>query len=124
MNFTDFFTDLRAREAFQARLRYLVARFGHHSSIFAWELFNEVNCDNSIPGHQALADWHLAMAQTLDSGPDDHMVTVRTEAIDSRFGGFTNVISGVFSERSDHGCAFVDLLLRGGDQRFIGAILD
>ncbi len=47
-NATGFFTEPQAMGAFQARLRYLAARFGHHSSIFAWELFNEVNC-GAIP---------------------------------------------------------------------------
>jgi hypothetical protein len=75
-NASRFFTDPQAMRVFQARLRYLVARFGHHTSIFAFELFNEVNCDNEIPGPQLLADWHATMADTiLQADRYGHMVT-------------------------------------------------
>ena len=38
----DFFTDERAKADYRNRLRYLVARYGYSTSVFAWEFFNEV----------------------------------------------------------------------------------
>ena len=38
----DFFTDERAKADYKNRLRYLVARYGYSTSVFAWEFFNEV----------------------------------------------------------------------------------
>ena len=75
-NGAGFFTDAAAMEAFETRLRYLVARFAHHTSIFAWELFNEVNCDSDIPDPHGLADWHWNMSRVLeDADSYGHMVT-------------------------------------------------
>ena len=51
--------------AFERRLRYLVARFAHHSSLFAFELFNEVNCMHPAPAAAALAAWHARMARAI-----------------------------------------------------------
>ena len=39
---SDFFTDVRAKADYKNRLRYLVARYGYSTSVFAWEFFNEV----------------------------------------------------------------------------------
>ena len=38
----DFFTDEGAMNDYKMRLRYLVARYGYSTSVFAWEFFNEV----------------------------------------------------------------------------------
>ncbi len=59
----DFFTDATARELFERRLRYLVARWGGDSNVF-WELWNEADLAGS-PGVDALVDWHRVMASTL-----------------------------------------------------------
>lgn len=58
-----FFTDPTARELFERRLRYLVARWGGDVNVF-WELWNEVDLADS-PGAEALVDWHRAMAARL-----------------------------------------------------------
>ena len=39
----DFFTDAGARRAYFNELRYIVARYGYASNLFAWELFNEID---------------------------------------------------------------------------------
>ena len=39
----DFFTDSGARRAYFNELRYIVARYGYASNLFAWELFNEID---------------------------------------------------------------------------------
>jgi Cellulase (glycosyl hydrolase family 5) len=39
----DFFTSKAARRMYSARLRYMVARYGHHANLMAWELWNELD---------------------------------------------------------------------------------
>jgi endo-1,4-beta-mannosidase len=39
----EFFTDARAKADYKNRLRYLVARYGYSTAVFAWEFFNEAN---------------------------------------------------------------------------------
>jgi hypothetical protein len=71
----DFFTASRARALFKQRLRYIAARWGWSTRIFAWELFNEVDLTN-FDTEQSLRDWHREMADYLkrvDAGR--HMVT-------------------------------------------------
>jgi hypothetical protein len=51
--------------SFAQRLRYLVARFAHHTSLFAFELFNEVNCMHPSPTTAAYRSWHQRMAQVM-----------------------------------------------------------
>ena len=79
-NATDFFSNEIAMVAFEARLRYLVARFSHSPSLFGWELFNEVNCDKDIPNDKTLAAWHSRMAYLLHTTPSSsgHVPMVST----------------------------------------------
>ena len=42
-----------------------MARFSHHPSIFAWELFNEVNLCHSLPTDAILKAWHARMSRFL-----------------------------------------------------------
>jgi hypothetical protein len=39
----DFFTGGAARKMYSAKLRYMVARYGHHPNLMAWELWNELD---------------------------------------------------------------------------------
>lgn len=64
-NATDFFTDDGAMDAFAQRLGYLVARFAHHTSLFAFELFNEANCMHPAPTVAAYKSWHQRMARVI-----------------------------------------------------------
>jgi hypothetical protein len=39
----EFFTSAAARRVYSAKLRYMVARYGHHRNLMAWELWNELD---------------------------------------------------------------------------------
>lgn len=72
---SEFFTHPEARELFKRRLRYIVARWGHHTSILAWELWNEVNLTT---GYQTdpVTDWHREMGTYLRQiDPYSHLIT-------------------------------------------------
>ncbi len=71
----DFFTDAEARRFFQQRLRYLVARWGYSTSVFAWEFWNEVD---GVTGYNSanIAAWHREMGRYLRSiDPWAHLMT-------------------------------------------------
>ncbi len=71
----DFFTDAVAKEFFQRRLRYSVARWGYSTALLAWQLCNEVD---GFPGYDSdlVSAWHQEMAGCLrDTDPWDHLVT-------------------------------------------------
>jgi hypothetical protein len=69
----DVFTDPAARELFERRLRYLVARWGYATNLLAWELWNEVDL---VASGAAVNAWHADMANVLDAlDPYDHLVT-------------------------------------------------
>lgn len=57
-------SDHTARVLFRHRLRYIVARYGHHTTLLNWELWNEVN---GIDGYdsEASASWHAEMADEI-----------------------------------------------------------
>ena len=57
----DFFTDLKARELHKQFLDYAVARWGHSTAIFAWELWNEADLARSDREADLVA-WHKEMA--------------------------------------------------------------
>jgi hypothetical protein len=78
----DYFTDPRAIEDARRLLRYLVARWGYSTSIFAWELFSELDLCGSQGGQLSIhrqpyvADWHRLMGRWLkDIDPNDHLVS-------------------------------------------------
>ena len=43
-----FFTDPTAKAIFKRRLRYLASRYGSSTSVFSWELFNEVDVTDGL----------------------------------------------------------------------------
>ncbi|QDU71544.1 DUF5060 domain-containing protein [Mucisphaera calidilacus] len=67
-------SDPSARAYFRQRLRYIVARYGHHVSLMNWELWNEANgIDGYFKGPSA--DWHQEMARVIkDLDVYDHPV--------------------------------------------------
>lgn len=89
----DFFTDEKAMRQYLARLDYLVSRYGAHSSLLAWELWNET--DYSLVAadlgpaaekdsyaalsrirSDLLVPWTLAMARAVKvADPHRHLVT-------------------------------------------------
>lgn len=63
----EFFTNPEARALYKRRLRYLVARYAHHTSLQSWELWNEMN---------APADWVAEMSRYLrELDPYDHLIS-------------------------------------------------
>lgn len=66
----EFFTDTEAIRRSKAWLREAVARFGHHTSLMAWELFNEVewvDAARKAKRWDLVTKWHGEMARYLRS---------------------------------------------------------
>jgi len=81
----DFFTNSQAKELFMRRLDYIVARWGHSSAVFAWELWNEVdltsNWDHLVTNKkfEEIVDWHREIGAYLKAmDPYRHLVTTST----------------------------------------------
>jgi hypothetical protein len=70
-----FFFDEEARQFFQRRLHYIVARWGYSPQIFAWEIVDEI--DNTINYDPAIADgWLQDMASYLkEIDQQGHLIT-------------------------------------------------
>lgn len=75
----DFFTGAEARELYQRKLRFLIARYSYSSHLLGWEFFNEI--DNVYAPNQTLVaadvrDWHAVMAKWIhENDPFHHLVT-------------------------------------------------
>lgn len=76
-NTWDFFTQSAARDHTINRYRYILARWGHHRCIAAWELFNEVDwTDDFVNRRKEVAEWHTSMSHFLRSAdPYGHLIT-------------------------------------------------
>ena len=71
----DFFTNEEAKRLFKDRLRYIIARWGYSSSIFSWELWNEVDLTDDFDENWA-GKWHAEMADFIKRiDPLGHMAT-------------------------------------------------
>ncbi len=76
-NGADFFKKEEAKNIFKAFLRYVVARYGAHTSLYGWELWNEILYTNSNLSQQGMSNekaiktlfvpWTIEMAKTLRS---------------------------------------------------------
>ncbi len=85
-NAIDFFSDARAIDMQRRLYRYYIARWGWDSTIFAWELFSEVN----LTGHQTnqrtaddprVVEWHRVMGAFFHAeDPNRHLVTTHISA--------------------------------------------
>ncbi|MCZ7599408.1 MAG: hypothetical protein M5U09_19160 [Gammaproteobacteria bacterium] len=74
----EYFTNAEMLRAFRERLRYLVARFGYSTAIFAWEFWNEVDIIDQYDS-EAVTAWHQQMARHLRSiDPWQHLITTST----------------------------------------------
>ncbi len=71
-----FFATEDGRRLFRDRLRYMVARWSYSSSLFAWELVDQL--DRLTPGNSALAtEWATAMIAYLrEVDPYRHLITL------------------------------------------------
>lgn len=66
----DFWTNDAARALYKKRLRYLIARWGASTNVFAWEFWNE------IPAKPAVNAWTAEMAAFLkQNDPYGHLVS-------------------------------------------------
>ncbi len=83
-----FFTDDEAIRYTKNKYRYIVARWGHSPSIFAWELFNEVQFTNGWNNNRpGVVKWHDTMANYIHSiDPYQHPVTTSSHGM-----GFENL---------------------------------
>ncbi len=77
---TDYFVNVTAKRLTKNWLRYAVARWGHSTSVMAWELFNEVQWVDAARKHpERLKDviaWHREMGEYVRSiDPYHHLVT-------------------------------------------------
>ncbi len=80
-----YFYNADAKARTKKLLRYIAARWGYSSNLFAWELFNEVNFTGAHPNQSAqwlpgVMNWHDEMGQyikTLD--PFDHPITTSSD---------------------------------------------
>ena len=71
----DFFVNPMARDLFKKRLRYMVARWGHSTSVLFWEFFNEVDIIDKYISAEVVS-WHRDMARYLRSiDPYFHPIT-------------------------------------------------
>jgi hypothetical protein len=72
-----FFSNAKAREQYQRRLRYLAARYAPFTSLLAWELFNEVSHAGEGPRDPAVVEWAAnSAAQLKKLDPYGHPVTI------------------------------------------------
>jgi hypothetical protein len=72
----EFLTDPLARKLFKQKLRYIVARWGYSTHLFAWEWWNEVNLTDGLSEEKALTPWLSEMGAYLETlDPYHHMVT-------------------------------------------------
>jgi hypothetical protein len=83
-----FFTDAEAIRYTKNKYRYIVARWGYSTSIFAWELFNEVQYTNGWKNNRpSVVKWHDTMAKYIHSiDPYQHPVTTSSHGT-----GFENL---------------------------------
>jgi hypothetical protein len=82
----EFFTDAEAKRRTQMWLRYAVARYGHSSSLMAWELFNEVEWTDAYRNGRTadVLAWHAEMATYLRAlDPYQHMITTSSITSDA-----------------------------------------
>jgi len=77
----EFFTHERSRAMTQRLHRYIVARWGWDATIFAWELFSELDLTGVSHGQRThfdgrVVEWHRVMADHLRAiDPNRHLVT-------------------------------------------------
>ncbi len=70
----EYFTDAEMLRSYRNRLRYLVARYGYSTHLFAWEFWNEVDGTTNYDS-ETVAAWHAEMARRLRAlDPWDHLI--------------------------------------------------
>ena len=68
---TEFWTDERARKLYKQRLRYIVARYGYSTNVWAWEFWNELGKETDH-----VVAWQAEMARCLrEIDINRHLIT-------------------------------------------------
>lgn len=74
----EYFTHADSLRAYRDRLRYVVARYGYSTAVFAWEFWNEVDIIDQYDS-ALVTEWHRDMARFLRSiDPWRHLITTST----------------------------------------------
>jgi hypothetical protein len=77
----EYFTDERALKSYRQLMRYMIARWGYSSHIFAWELWSELDLTGSKSSKSnykrpEVVDWHRQMGRWIkEVDPNDHMIS-------------------------------------------------
>ncbi|MBM4025979.1 MAG: DUF5060 domain-containing protein [Planctomycetes bacterium] len=70
----EYFTEKRAQRIFENLLRYVAARWSASTSVFSWDLWNEVSAAEGFNAGTA-AQWHQRMARSLRAvDPAKHVI--------------------------------------------------
>jgi hypothetical protein len=72
----DFWTNPTARKLYRQRLRYLLARYGSHANVFAWEFWNEAEAPVAWVGE--MARYIKGTGEFAGTNPDPHHHLVST----------------------------------------------
>jgi len=75
----EYFTDPRAQKSFRQLMRYIIARWGYSTRVFAWELWSELNISGSTREFYRTPEcvnWHrMATATVGEFDPNHHLIT-------------------------------------------------
>jgi hypothetical protein len=72
----EFFSNPQARKLFKQKLRYIAARWGYSTHLFAWEWWNEVNLTAIMGDEKIITPWMNEMYDYLEPmDPYHHLVT-------------------------------------------------
>jgi hypothetical protein len=77
----EYFTHPRALKDFRKLMRYMIARWGYSTRIFAWEFWSELNLTGSnresgFYRRPEVVDWHRLMGRAVkEMDPNRHMVS-------------------------------------------------
>jgi hypothetical protein len=73
----EFFTNPRALRDFQNMMRYMIARWGYSTRIFAWQLWSELNLAGTggVYRKPECVEWHRIAAEMIKTmDPNDHLI--------------------------------------------------
>jgi len=79
-----FFSSGEARDFYERRLRYIIARWGYSTNVLAWQLFNEIDWlilseHYSSMDVENVISWHREMAEYIAQiDAFDHLITTST----------------------------------------------
>jgi hypothetical protein len=96
-----FWTDPRARKLYRQRLRYLIARYGYSTGLWAWEFWNELG-----DARPDVIAWHREMTDYVHAtDPNRHLVTTSTWQSADRFSAVWSQAGLDFSQSHCYGSA-------------------